>query len=112
MLGSAALSRMDGRRIILGMGSGRCGTRSLAAVLSRQPGTKVTHEAKPLLPWRNPRSSVIAQRFERMQRAVHDGVVGDVASFYLPYAEMAIAIEPDVRIVCLKRPQDDVVESF
>jgi len=38
-------------RIILGIGSGRCGTRSLADVLNRQPGCRVTHEERPLLAW-------------------------------------------------------------
>lgn len=39
------------QRIVLGMGSGRCGTLTLAQVLSRQPGVAVSHEDPPLLPW-------------------------------------------------------------
>ncbi|NUQ65215.1 MAG: class I SAM-dependent methyltransferase, partial [Pirellulales bacterium] len=38
--------------------------------------------------------------------------VGDVASFYLPYVEEAIRAEPGIRIVCLKRPREEVVEGF
>ena len=33
------------------MGSGQCGTLSLARLLSRQPGVVVSHEDPPLLPW-------------------------------------------------------------
>ena len=38
--------------------------------------------------------------------------VGDVASFYLPYVEEAIGFDPTIRIVCLKRPRDEVVTAF
>jgi hypothetical protein len=103
---------MDGRQIVLGMGTGRCGTRSLAALLNRQPTAHVSHEAKPLLSWRNSRPSVLAQRFQRMIRLRDEPVVGDVASFYLPYVEEIIGIAPAVRIACLQRPREEVVESF
>jgi hypothetical protein len=49
---------MNGQRIVLGMGTGRCGTGSLAALLNRQPGARVTHEMRPRprrrsrTPWR------------------------------------------------------------
>ena len=38
-------------RVLLGIGTGRCGTLSLADLLSHQPGTRVTHECRPTLPW-------------------------------------------------------------
>jgi hypothetical protein len=38
--------------------------------------------------------------------------LGDCRSFYLPYLEVAIAVEPDIRVVCLKRPREEVVGSF
>ena len=99
--------------IVLGTGSGRCGTLSLARLLSRQPGVVVSHEEPPLLPWRpqSPREA-IGERFARWRRLRPAHIVGDVASFYLPYVEEAIALEPAIRIVCLKRPREEVVESF
>ena len=41
-----------------------------------------------------------------------EGVLGDAASFYLPYLEEALAADPDLRIVALKRPREEVVASF
>lgn len=102
------------QRFILGIGSGRCGTLSLAHVLAAQPQTQATHEDPPLLPWiPDPNRPVIEQRFVRWRRKFKNAaVVADVASFYLPYVEQAIAHEPDLRVVCLKRPREEVVESF
>lgn len=103
---------MKSQRIIIGMGTGRCGTRSLAKLLSQQRGTRITHEERPLLPWRNARASVLVSRLERMQLTRSESILGDVASFYLPYAEHAIEFSPEVRMVCLKRPREEVVKSF
>ncbi|MBC7078735.1 MAG: class I SAM-dependent methyltransferase, partial [Synergistales bacterium] len=98
------------QRIVLGMGSGRCGTLSLARVLSQQLGVIVSHEEPPLLPWRRePGDRVIRERFARWRCSRRAEIVGDVASFYLPYVEDAIALEPAIRIVCLKRPREEVV---
>ncbi len=99
--------------IILGIGSGRCGTLSLAEVLNRQPGTFVTHEEPPRLPWRRePGDRVIRERFARFRRTRQGDRLGDVASFYLPYVEDAIALEPSIRVVCLRRPREEVIRSF
>lgn len=101
------------QHIILGIGSGRCGTLSLAQVLNRQPGLQVSHEEQPRLPWKKlPGERVIRERFARMRRDREGRVLGDVASFYLPYVEDAIAAEPAIRIVGLKRPREEVVKSF
>ncbi len=40
------------------------------------------------------------------------GVLGDAASFYLPYLEDALAAEPDIRVIGLKRPREETVASF
>src|SRR6185437_11882599 len=96
------------QRFILGIGSGRCGTLSLAHVLAAQPETHATHEDPPLLPWkRDEDRPVMEQRFVRWRRRWKEPVVADVASFYLPYVEEAIAREPEIRIVCLKRPREE-----
>ena len=101
------------QRFILGIGSGRCGTLSLKHVFAAQPETDATHEDPPLLPWRRENGrALMEQRFVRWRRRRKEAVVADVASFYLPYVEEAIALEPELRIVCLKRPREEVVESF
>jgi hypothetical protein len=103
---------MQGRRIILGIGSGRCGTRSLANLLNRQQGTHITHEEPPRLPWRVPHDRALAQRLAQMRRVRKEPIVGDVASYFLPYLEQAIDDSPTIRVVCLKRPRQEVISSF
>jgi hypothetical protein len=38
--------------------------------------------------------------------------IGDVHSAYLPYLEQLIKDIPNVKIVCIQRPNDEVVRSF
>ena len=73
----------------------------------------MTHQEPPLLPWTpDERTGGIRERLRRMLDARREPVVGDVASFYLPYVEEAVALEPSIRIVCLTRPREEVVEGF
>jgi hypothetical protein len=97
----------------IGIGTGRCGTASLAKVLNQQTDAVCSFDEPPLLPWRHadgPR--VIRERFARFQLHGKARRLGDCRSFYLPYLEVAIAVEPDIRVVCLKRPREEVVGSF
>ena len=99
-------------RTVIGIGSGRCGTLSLAKLLDNQKNVHVTHERRPLLPWQTAdRKTLVAERIASLQRN-KSSLIGDVASFYLPYVEELIAQVPDVRIVALKRDCDEVVRSF
>jgi hypothetical protein len=72
--------------IILGIGTGRCGTASLAKVLNRQAEANCSYEEPPLLPWRPADSAerVIRERFARFRNVGKARLLGDVASFYLP----------------------------
>jgi hypothetical protein len=100
-------------RIILGIGSGRCGTRSLADVLNRQPGCRITHEDRPLLAWdADQKSERLRARFARWRQRRSEPIVGDDASLYLPYLDEALSAEPDLRVICLQRPRDEVIDSF
>jgi len=101
------------RAIVLGMGAGQCGLRLLARILDAQPDAKVTHEQPPLLPWElRPGEPGVKQRLERLLATRRERLVGDVATFYLPHAEQAIEAFPEIRIVCLERPREEVVAGF
>lgn len=101
------------RRIVLGMGTGRCGTRSLAALLDQQAGSRVTHEQWPLLPWAtSDTDALIRERLGRMRQQRTEPLIGDVASFYLPYVAAALRLDPAVCVVCLQRPREEVIRSF
>ncbi len=184
--------------ILLGIGTGCCGLRSLARILNRQPGTQCSYEEPPWLEWSakdeggrrkdeggrmkdeggrmkdgrsqagnssfipppsslptdssfipppsslptdssfipppsslptdgakgtvpfssdenwdSPRGRLRA-RFARFRRNARKDktLLGDCASFYLPYVEEAIALEPTVRVVCLRRLREEVVKAF
>ena len=101
------------RQIILGMGAGQCGGNLLASVLDGQPNAKFTHEEPPFLPWYvKPGAPGVRQRLERILERRSERFIGDVASFYLPYVEQAIQFDPDIRIICLQRPCEEVVAGF
>ena len=100
-------------RIVLILGTGRCGLTSVVQLLNRQPHAKVSMENAPLLPWKVPtQRHLIAARFERFRRERGTGLLGDAGSFYLPYVEEAVRVNPDVRIIALRRPKEEVVASF
>jgi len=74
--------------LILGIGTGRCGLASLAAILRQQPDTACFHGHGPLLPWRKPDDeSAIRDRFARFRRVANVQWLTDVAHFYLPYLD-------------------------
>jgi hypothetical protein len=99
--------------IVLGIGTGRCGLRSLAKILNQQPETQSSYEEPPLLPWKpTDGERVLRERFARFRQNGRGRILCDVASFYLPYLEAAIAAEPDIRIIALRRPREEVVISF
>ena len=95
------------------MGAGQCGLSMLSQILSRQPSTRVTHAQPPLLPWKKqPHAPGICERLQRMAASGQEERIGDVASFYLPYVEEAIEAVPDIRIICLYRPREEIVAAF
>jgi hypothetical protein len=99
--------------IILVAGSGRCGLASVTNLLGRQPNTKATMEEPPILAWKHAGGEELMRaRLARFRTARDAEFLADAASFYLPYLEGAIAAEPGVRIIGLKRPREEVVASF
>ena len=97
------------KRIIIGFGTGRCGTKSLTHFLSNQPGCLVTHEHLPSMfpQWGNyfDYVSLLAKQ--------DSPIVGNVAYAWIEYIDRLITDITDLRVICLDRDDDDaVVESF
>ena len=146
-----------GVSLVIGLGTGRCGTTTLSHVLRSQRGTKAlfSHELHPVLPWPPSTlasassntstqlhlnlSATAAERVAQLLRrapprpalrygprgellpssasqAAHIGapatLVGDVASFYLPYVREMLRAEPGARFVVLQRKKKAVIASF
>ena len=98
--------------LVLGIGCGRCGSLSLAKLLNSQPGFDVTHESRPLLPWRADHDeSVVKAKIGRLLTR-DAGCIGDIASYYLPYVEQFLREAPHTRVICLWRDCEEVVRSF
>jgi len=103
--------------IVIGMGSGRCGTKSLAKLLDLQENAQVTHEYGEPLHWdlNQLHWQLWEDRLEKWRKDP-SRIDGDVASWYLPYIEemlreeIAWPIEP--KVIVLKRDKDETVESF
>lgn len=119
------------KRLVIGLGTGRCGTVSLARLLSEQDGAAVLHEGadrcggaivcsagKPVsdritghLPW-----IVDENRCRRrIDLLLHlpARLVGDTAFYYLPYVDCIASLAPlPVVFVCLRRDREQTVESF
>ena len=96
-------------RIVIGLGTGRCGTLSLRALLQCQPDTNATHETM-LLPYR-----VNDRKLEQYMQKLHrrkEEVVADVALWNLPYVTSILAKYHNTKFICLKRDKDAVVTSF
>ena len=101
------------QRVVLGVGAGHCGLGLLATILSVQRRARITLGQPPLLPWDPyPGGPGIAERMARWKGGADVALIGDVAAFYLPYAEVAIAADARIRMICLKRPEAEVVAGF
>jgi len=93
---------------IVGCGTGRCGTVSLATLLNDQEDWTCTHEMPPLLPWEI--DNVLASN--RIKHFNSHDKIGDIASYYLPYVEMMFEEIEDLKVICLKRKKKDTVKSY
>lgn len=125
--------------ILFGMGSGRCGTNSLAELLNQQPGVCCFHEMAPsVMAWENAEETVgsvvrdfrsaynggerhvsvdrVSNRHEhcltRLRSLQWVNAMGDVASYYLPYVEFILEREPQARFPVMRRARDATVKSF
>lgn len=101
------------QQIVVGLGAGQCGLDLLAEVLQAQRGARISIEQMPILAWKADAASPgIRERINRWKATSDAPIVGDVASFYLPHVERAIRCEPAIRMLCLKRPRDEVITGY
>ena len=98
------------KTVFLGCGTGRCGTTSLAKLLASCEDAVCTHERRPVLPWVFD-EELFQERVTYFSQS-SASLVGDVSYFYLPYLEHFIHIFPQMKIVCLERDRQEVIESF
>lgn len=97
------------QRLIIGLGTGRCGTVSLKALLACQEDTNATHETM-LLPYKfsDPKYRQYMNKLWRRKTRI----VADVALWTLPYVTTIMGEYPSTKFICLQRDREDTIQSF
>jgi hypothetical protein len=126
--------------IVIGLGTGRSGTASLAKLLNAQADALCFHEMNPscvrfegtprpilntidefqaILDGGDPGDltvdlgrGVAAKAYDRLRKMKRVRLIGDIAFYYLTYVERIIARNPNVRFVCLWREKAATVDSW
>jgi|688.fasta_scaffold344887_2 hypothetical protein len=99
-------------QLVIGLGSGRCGTHSLAHLLNQQSAAKVYHErVDHQICWHGSEQAVHAFLDEAIAQTEFQ-LIGDVAFYYLPYVEAILARQPGVKFICLQRACTETVVSY
>jgi hypothetical protein len=99
-------------KVLLGIGSGRCGSTSLAAMLSMVEDSCCTHENPPLLDWA-PEDAQLKFHIRRFKLlADHYSLVADVSHWWLNALDVFFESFPTSKVVGLFRDVDECVESF
>ena len=101
---------VNGRKLIMGLGSGRCGTNSLAVILDAQFKTNVSHERYFRLTWL-PNYYYLNLTLDLIMRNHCGEFVGDVSYYYLPYVDHILDMYPDTKFVCIRRDAEDTIKS-
>ncbi len=98
--------------LLLGLGTGRSGSTTLAKLWREQQGCYCSHEHPPRLPWKG--SSSRLEFHQRRFDILRSGFkyVGDVSHWWLPYVDTLMDDYKDVRVVVLKRDRKATVDSF
>jgi hypothetical protein len=126
--------------IVIGLGTGRSGTASLAKLLNAQHDALCFHEMNPscvrfadtprpilntideyqaILDGGNPSMltvdlgrPVAARAYDQLCKMRRVRLIGDIAFYYLNYVEAIAARNPNVRFLCLRRDIDETVASW
>lgn len=98
--------------LVLGLGSGRCGSTSLAALFAGVEACCATHENPPLVHWQ-PTADQIRIHCRRFRLLLDRfQVVFDAAHWWLNAADEILASFEDVKLIGLMREPDACARSF
>ncbi len=99
-------------KLLLGLGTGRSGSTTLAKLWGEQKSCYCSHEHPPRLSWSDSPSRLAfhQQRFDLL--CSRYDYVADVSHWWLPYIDTLMATYENTRIVVLKRTRSATVDSF
>jgi hypothetical protein len=99
-------------QILLGLGTGRSGSTSLAAILATVEGSCSTHENPPLISW-TPNPEELQFHVRRLKLlAQHFSLVADVSHWWLNALGDVFAQLPGTKTIGLFRNLESCTESF
>ena len=118
------MNKQNLSKLIIGLGTGRCGTVSLTRLLQDYPDSYFVHESAffknrqmqltvgEYLPWIKNKHKF--NRWVKTLEKMKDGakVYGDVCSSLIQYVPEIIEMYPNVIFVCLQRDRTATVGSF
>jgi hypothetical protein len=98
--------------LVLGLGSGRCGSTSLARALAGAEGVCATHENPPMVHWR-PTSEQLGAHCKRFRLLLaHFEVVFDSAHWWLNAVDHMAGEFDSMKMIALMRDPDACARSF
>jgi hypothetical protein len=98
--------------VVLGCGTGRCGSTTLSVAVSNVPESCATHQNPPLIHW-EPLEEQVHFHFERLRRlADYYALVFDASHWWLNALGRFYAEFPDGKVVGLHRNIPSCVRSF
>jgi hypothetical protein len=99
-------------QLVIGLGPGRCGSTSLAAMLGTVTNSCCTHESPPLIFW-NPQREQVDFHIKRFRMLTNFySLVSDVSHWWLNSIERVFDQFPEAKVIGLIRDHDDCAMSF
>jgi hypothetical protein len=99
-------------QLVIGLGPGRCGSTSLAAMLGTVANSCSTHETPPLIFW-NPLNEQIDFHIQRFRILTnYYSLVVDVSHWWLNSIERVFDHFPNAKVIGLIRAYDECAASF
>lgn len=104
--------RVQPGQLVIGLGPGRCGSTSLAAMLGTAADSICTHETPPLIFW-NPEPEQVDFHLRRFRiLASHFALVADVSHWWLNTTGRVLEEFPGAKFIGLIRDPDECAMSF
>lgn len=99
-------------QLVIGLGPGRCGSTSLAAMLGTVPNSFCTHETPPPIFW-EPQSEQVDFHITRFRMLTnYYSLVADVSHWWLNSIERVFDQFPKAKVIGLIRDHDECAMSF
>ena len=99
-------------QLVIGLGPGRCGSTSLAAMLGTVPNSCCTHETPPQIFWK-PRSEQVDFHVKRFRMLTNSySLVADVSHWWLNSIEQLFDQFPKAKVIGLIRDPAECAMSF